>query len=103
MQSVPEAPQIARPGGIHLNALARWATDLVRSIQGPLAEFGFRLNRVLARDGSESMDGPLPLKEYTVATRPAASAHPRAIIFVSDAAAGQKYQGSDGSSWLPLG
>lgn len=40
---------------------------------------------------------------YTVATRPDPTKFPAMIIFVSDAASGSKYQGSDGSSWVSLG
>ena len=46
--------------------------------------------------------GPHPT--FTTATRPAAtSKNAGTIIFVSDGAAGSKFQGSDGSSWLGLG
>ena len=40
---------------------------------------------------------------YLTASRPAASTNPGLVIFVSDAAAGSKFQGSDGSSWVSLG
>lgn len=41
---------------------------------------------------------------YTVATMPAAStANQGTIICVSDAAAGSKFQGSVGGSWVSLG
>ena len=40
---------------------------------------------------------------YTTAGRPAASSMPRGLIFVSDAAAGSKFQGSDGTNWVALG
>lgn len=42
-------------------------------------------------------------RAYTNATVPAASQHTGKIIFVSDAAAGAKFQGSDGTSWVNLG
>lgn len=41
---------------------------------------------------------------YTEASKPtAATAGPGSIIFVSDGGAGNKFQGSDGSTWLGLG
>lgn len=40
---------------------------------------------------------------YTTITIPAASKHSGKIIFVSDAAFGAKFQGSDGTSWFNLG
>lgn len=43
------------------------------------------------------------LPSYTTAGRPAASSVPRSLIFVSDAAAGSKFQGSDGAAWVALG
>lgn len=39
---------------------------------------------------------------YKTATRPA-TVNEGTIIFVSDAAAGSKFQGWDGSSWVSLG
>lgn len=39
---------------------------------------------------------------YTVATLPAAAV-PGQVVFVSDAGAGSKYQGWDGSAWVSLG
>lgn len=62
-----------------------------------------RLNGVLPKDGTEAMTGPLELDTYTVATLPTASSYPGSIIYVSDGSAGQKFRGSDGSSWVNLG
>jgi hypothetical protein len=68
-----------------------------------LPDYGSRLNAMLAGDGSEAMTGPLKLMSYTTAGRPAASSATGGIIFVSDAAAGSKFQGSDGVGWVSLG
>lgn len=68
-----------------------------------LREHGARLNRVLPKDGSEAMTGPLRLKAYTTLTLPAAADWAGAILYVSDAAAGSKFQGSDGVAWVALG
>ena len=40
---------------------------------------------------------------FTTATQPTVSSFTGAIIYVSDASAGSKFQGSDGSSWVSLG
>lgn len=42
------------------------------------------------------------LDTYTVATRPT-NARPGKQVFVSDGAAGAKFQGWDGSTWVNLG
>ena len=46
---------------------------------------------------------PPVLPFYTTATIPNATLHKGAIIFVSDAASGADFQGSDGTSWVNLG
>jgi hypothetical protein len=52
----------------------------------------------------QGVQGELRVKEYTVATRPAAGdAGAGAIIFVSDGGAGAVFQGSTGSAWVNLG
>lgn len=57
---------------------------------------------VLDRLGIRQTNYRLPT--YTTTTRPAASAKNAGMaIYVSDAAAGSKFQGSDGSSWVSLG
>ena len=45
----------------------------------------------------------LAVEPFTEATKPAAAGNDGRIIYVSDGAAGSKFQGSDGSSWLGLG
>lgn len=64
--------------------------------------WSIRLNAALPKDGTEALTGPLTLGTYTVATLPAAASHPGAILYVSDGSAGQKFRGSDGSSWLNI-
>jgi len=49
------------------------------------------------------ISGDLRVNNYVTANKPAAADAPYAIIFVSDGAAGAKFQGSDGTNWLPLG
>lgn len=52
---------------------------------------------------ADRLTGPFHLATYTAATRPAAASFPGALIYVSDAAANQKLQYSDGSSWVVAG
>lgn len=50
------------------------------------------------------LSGDLRPHSYTIATKPAAAdVGAGAIIFVSDEAAGQMWQGSDGTAWNFLG
>ncbi len=81
--------------------------ETVRAILGQLttmlAETNFRLNRSLPTDGDEAMENPLPLQILTVATLPPAANWTGALVFVSDGAAGAKFRGSDGTTWLSLG
>lgn len=79
-----------------LHALSAYLTPLFNAI-------GFRLNRCLPNDGSERMTNPLPLAVYTTATRPDPTLWAGAVILVSDAVPNQKFQGSDGTNWIPLG
>lgn len=62
-----------------------------------------RWNESFPRDGSERFEAPLPLKTYTTGTVPTASEYAGSLIYVSDGSAGQKFRGSDGTSWVNLG
>jgi len=76
---------------------------LVTMLTRILSRIAWRLNRVLPVDGSEAMTGPLELNSYLTAALPAAAANTGAIVYVSDAAAGNHFQGSDGAAWVVLG
>lgn len=67
------------------------AVELIRLLNS----YGYRLNRVLPKDGSEGFTS------YTVATRPAGVTG--AIIYVSDGGAGAVFQGWNGAAWVNLG
>lgn len=104
MRPVAERPLLAQLSGANFGALALWATELVKSLIAHFQEIGVRLNRVLPKDGSEAMEGPLVPKTHTVATLPAASSvTPGGIVYVSDGGAGARWRGSDGSAWHNLG
>lgn len=49
------------------------------------------------------LQGGVVPRTYTTTTLPDPTKRTAEIIFVSDAAAGSKFQGSDGSSWVSLG
>ena len=100
---VLEKPQLPEPHGVR-GPTGAWAQRLQTTLALYLTNVAFRLNRCLLRDGTVRFTGPTLLKVYTTSTRPAAaSANEGAIIFVSDGSAGNKFQGSTGSTWLGLG
>lgn len=74
-------------------------TTLEKELQRLFFRYGFRLNRVFPKDGSEG----LTAYTDTPDTKPAAADHEGAIIYVSDGGAGAKFRGSDGTSWVNLG
>lgn len=100
---VLEKPQLPTPHGV-LGPTGAWAQRLQTALVLYLTNLAFRLNRTILRDGTVRFTGVTLLNIYTTSTRPAAaSANEGAIIFVSDGSAGNKFQGSTGSTWLGLG
>ena len=76
---------------------------LILAITNAFVRSSQRVNGVYPKDGTEPMDAPVKLKEFTVATRPTASAWEGGIIYVSDGGAGAVFQGSNGTAWVNLG
>lgn len=103
MEPVIERPALMPPPGGTIQAISSWAISMSITLVNALGQIGYRLNRTIPADGSERMTGPLPLKSYTVATRPAAASYTGSLIYVSDAAAANKLQYSDGASWVAAG
>ena len=103
VDKVADVPILPRPPAARDAIVLTWASDFTRVVHDTLAKISFRVNRMLGVDGKERMTAPLRLRSYTVATRPTAADHTGGLIFVSDGAAGSKFQGSDGTSWLSLG
>jgi hypothetical protein len=99
LEQVPFAPVLARS----TEGLSAALDGLIRQLTGHFPDVGFRLNRVLPKDGSERMTHPLPLAAFTAAALPAAADWPGCVIYVPDGSPGQKFRGSDGSSWVNLG
>lgn len=62
----------------------KFLRGLLRTLQGFWSKELHRLNRVLPKDGTEAMTGPLELFTYTVATLPDASDFTGSVIYVSD-------------------
>jgi len=99
VKQVLEAVTLPTTGSAPEVTLRSWASYLTPALR----DIGYRLNRVIPKDGSETPTAPFRLAPYTVATRPPAAAWAGAIIYVSDGAAGAKIQASDGSAWINLG
>lgn len=100
---VLERPFLPEPHGV-VGPTGAWAKRLQTTLVLYLSNVAFRLNRCVLRDGTVRFTGPVLLRSYTTSTRPtAAAANAGAVIFVSDASGGSKFQGSDGSSWVSLG
>lgn len=96
MRQVDESPTFPTSGLVALQTFARYLQPLFNAI-------GFRVNRCMPKDGSERMTNPLPLAVYTMATRPDPTLWIGAVILVSDGPGPNKFQGSDGTSWVALG
>lgn len=76
---------------------------LVQALVRHFTQIKQRVNGLVPKDGTEAMGAPLVLATYTVATRPTAASWTGGIIYVSDGAAGAKFQASNGGSWVNLG
>lgn len=102
-RKIPERPMFPSSVPSSPVRLAETVRAVLSQLTALLAESNFRLNRSLPTDGDEAMEAPLPLQILTVATLPPAGDWTGAIVFVSDGAAGAKFRGSDGTTWLSLG
>lgn len=100
---LPERPLLPRPPLGVPRPLAGFLGALLKHLSRAFTETNTRANASLPQDGLEAMRAPLVLRAYTTATRPTASDWAGGAIYVSDGAAGSKFQGSDGSAWVSLG
>ncbi len=103
VRQVAETPGLPGPPRGLPVTITTWAGDIVRVLSGVLAETHIRLNRVLPKDGTETMTAPLPLQSVLDAARPSASENEGGVLYVSDGGPGRVFQGSDGTSWVNLG
>lgn len=69
---------------------------VLQALRRHFSQIKERLNQAVVKDGSEA------LTAYTVATRPTTSPD-GAIIYVSDGAAGARFQGRHSGAWINLG
>ena len=61
-----------------------------------------RTRRGAGAAGAAQLSGPLKLKNYTVATLPAAASYPFGLVWVSNAATNPIACVSDGTAWKRL-
>jgi hypothetical protein len=62
-----------------------------------------RANAGFPKDGTEGMNAPLRLAQFSLADLPDPALWEGADIYVPDASAGEKRRYSDGDAWLILG
>ncbi len=98
MKAVEEHPILPSGGTLEASFNA-----LLKELLRLFSISGYRLNRVLPKDGTEAMAAPLELMTYTVATLPTASDWAGAVIYVSDGGSGAVFRGSNGTAWVNLG
>lgn len=103
MNSVQERPGLPQGRPRTLLGIVNAFGTLILQLSNVLSEMGYRINRVLPKDGTEAMTAPLELMTYTVATLPTAADYEGAVIYVSDGGAGAVFRGSNGTSWVNLG
>lgn len=84
-------PGLPSPSGHSASSLEAWAVAMTRALTQLLGPMMHDLNQQPR------------CPEFTVATIPAAGDWKGRIIFVSDGAAGAKFQGSTGAAWVNLG
>ena len=97
---VQEVPTFPNPPVRALDPLVlRFLAGQIRVLVSVFSQFGFRLNRVLPKDGSEAMRGPIVLKTYLVAALPTAADFTQGLIYVSDETGGAIPAFSDGTNW----
>lgn len=97
---VEEVPTFPNPPFQVLDpSVLRFLSGQIRVLTSVFSRYGFRLNRVLPKDGSEAMRGPMVLKTYLVAALPTAGDFTQGLIYVSDETGGAIPAFSDGTNW----
>lgn len=101
---VEERPQLPRLSASTPAALTRWSDSLSQQLAKVFQQYGYVVNLLIKMMDGGAPPAPQRLKAYNAsADLPAASAHEGAIVYVKTAAAGAKFKGSDGTSWVNLG
>lgn len=96
MDPLPDSPPLSAP---QPGKTEQGLKTLYTSLFKYFTHVSYRVNRLLAADGSERMTGPLPLAQYATGDLPAAADYPGAIVY--DSTTGQVKR-SNGSSWGAL-
>lgn len=87
MQKLPEGFPLPVAPPANPNAISAWLNNIAAALPERLRRIGYRLNRVLPKDGSERMTGPLPLLTVPTASLTAALANgmgPQLLAAISD-------------------
>jgi len=61
LKAIPESPQIPPPKNGNLSEVGAWMATMGLAMFRILKDMAYRANRLLPKDGSETMTGPLPL------------------------------------------
>ena len=99
---IPSVARFPVPSAASLESLKAWGAAMNTVLGQYLQRMILRLNGSLQKSGAEPMTGPLRLAQFATADLPAAADWLGAVVYVTDAAAGDEFQGSDGSTWNPL-
>lgn len=67
MEKVPEGFPLPVAPPANPNAISAWLGNIAAALPEKLRRIGYRLNRMLPKDGSERMTGPLPLLTLSTA------------------------------------
>lgn len=105
MKPVTDRPFLPQVFPENFPGITRTMGEFVKVLLSLFSEYGFRLNATLPKDGTEPMGAPLTLltiEASDLSNYPAAD-WPGALIYVSNASAGEKFKGSDGTNWVNLG
>jgi len=100
-EKVVERPALSPPGPG--DNFERWASAHISQLLEVFQQYGYRLNRVVDENGLTPMQAPIVLAAFAVANLPPAADWEGAIIYVTDGGAGEKFRGSDNTSWVMLG
>lgn len=93
---VEERPFLPQAVPRTFHGVVRFTEELIRQLVNIFGQYGFRLNAVLPKDGSEVMTKPLPLRQYADADLPDPTEWEGAAVYGTDA---QVILYSDGTAW----
>lgn len=104
LKLAPESPFLPSPPQPDVYSIVGAWANWTQTLYGILKDIAYRTNRVLPKNGSEQMTGPVWLANYTMATRPTLPATTKgALIWVTDGGAGANVQAWSGAGWVNVG